>query len=227
MKTFDQHSEILPSSQQYVWPLLAPAQEAGFVLYGGTAVALRLGHRQSVDFDFFSDQPLDKSFLYKIMPMLATATVIQDAPDSLGVLVPVVVSDVTEYVKLSFFGSIDNGRVSEPDRTTDGILVVASLADMIAHKLKVILQRIESKDYRDIAAMLKHGMALDEGLAGACALFGKAFQPSESLKALVFFEGGDLEALSRDDRSVLVSAVKRVKSIPPCTIRSKRLLDKV
>ncbi len=225
MNSFEPHSEILPASQQYVWPLLAPLQKRGFVLYGGTAVALRLGHRQSVDFDFFSDQALDKSALYKILPILATATVIQDAPDSLSVLVPVDVSAVTEYVKLSFFGNINNGRVGEPDVTTDGILVVASLADMMAHKLKVVLQRIEAKDYRDIAAMLKYGMALDEGMAGASALFGKTFQPSESLKALVYFEGGDLDTLSNDERAVLVMAVKKVIKIPHCMIRSKLLVD--
>jgi len=223
MNSFVPHMEILPPSQQIIWSLLAPVRKAGFVLYGGTAVALRLGHRQSIDFDFFSDLPLDKSLLYKSLPMLVDATVIQDAPDSWGVLVPIAVSATTEYVKLSFFGNIHNGRVSEPEMTADGVLLVAALADMMAHKLKVIMQRIEAKDYRDIAAMLKHGMLLDEGMAGACALFGKAFQPSESLKALVYFEGGDLETLSGEERSVLVSAVKKVKKIPPCTICSKLL----
>lgn len=217
--------EILPLSQQRVWSSLTPVCKARFVLYGGTAVALRLGHRQSIDFDFFSDQPLDKSRIYKMLPILADATVIQDTPDSLGLLVPVDVSAVTEYVKLSFFGNIDNGRVSEPEMTADGVMVVASLPDMMAHKLKVILQRIQAKDYRDIAAMLKYGMRLDEGMADACALFGKTFQPSESLKALVYFEGGDLDALSDVERAILVSAVKRVKKIPLCTIRSKFLLD--
>lgn len=75
------------------------------------------------------------------------------------------------------------------------------------------------------AAMLKYGMRLDEGMASACALFGKTSQPSESLKALVYFEGGDLDALSDVEQAILVSAVKRVKKIPLCTIRSKFLLD--
>ena len=225
MNKFELNTEILPPSQKWVWPQLEPVRKRGFILYGGTAVALRLGHRQSIDFDFFSDQPLDKSGFFKILPMLATATVIQDAPDSLGVLVPVNITGAPEYVKLSFFGNIDNGRVGEPEVTPDGVMVVASLADMMAHKLKVILQRIEAKDYRDIAAMLKNGMALDEGLAGSRALFGKAFQPSESLKALVYFEGGDLDSLSAVDRAVLVSAVKTVKKIPHCSIRSQRLVD--
>jgi hypothetical protein len=46
----------LPIAQQHLWQELRPARDLGFVLYGGTAIALRLGHRPSVDFDFFTDQ---------------------------------------------------------------------------------------------------------------------------------------------------------------------------
>ncbi|MGC9259966.1 MAG: hypothetical protein ACP5I8_07815 [Phycisphaerae bacterium] len=42
------HWEILPPVQKSFWPLMSPAAGMGFVLYGGTAVALRLGHRQSI-----------------------------------------------------------------------------------------------------------------------------------------------------------------------------------
>jgi len=44
---------ILPLAQQRLWPELRKAADLGFVLYGGTAIALRLGHKISVDFDFF------------------------------------------------------------------------------------------------------------------------------------------------------------------------------
>lgn len=53
-------------------------------------------------------------------------------------------------------------------------------------------QRVEAKDYRDIAAMIQAGAELEQGLASAKALFGPAFQPSESLKALVYFQGGGI-----------------------------------
>ena len=69
------------------------------------------------------------------------------------------------------------------------------------------------------------GMDRKLGRGGACALFGKTFQPSENLKALVYFEGGDLDDLADNERTVLVSAVKAVKKIPPCLIRSKFLVD--
>ena len=51
---------ILPAAQQRLWPELRRAAELGFALYGGTAIALRLGHRPSVDFDFFSEMPLNR-----------------------------------------------------------------------------------------------------------------------------------------------------------------------
>lgn len=50
--TFKPHRPVLLVSQQRLWPDLKPAADLGFVLYGGTAVALRLGHRASVDFDW-------------------------------------------------------------------------------------------------------------------------------------------------------------------------------
>ena len=48
-------TEILPPAQMELWPMLKAIPKS-FVLYGGTAVALRFGHRNSVDFDFFSSK---------------------------------------------------------------------------------------------------------------------------------------------------------------------------
>ena len=51
--TFEPRLDVLPDEQRALWPALASVPDA-FVLYGGTALALRLGHRTSVDFDCFS-----------------------------------------------------------------------------------------------------------------------------------------------------------------------------
>ncbi len=53
---FTPHLSILPVEQRDFWPRLGPTPKH-FVLYGGTALALRLEHRESVDFDFFSHRP--------------------------------------------------------------------------------------------------------------------------------------------------------------------------
>lgn len=47
------HLEILPAAQRVFWDTMAGKVPHHFVLYGGTAIALRCGHRESVDFDFF------------------------------------------------------------------------------------------------------------------------------------------------------------------------------
>ena len=71
--------DILPPPQRRLWDELANVPEE-FVLYGGTALALHLGHRESVDFDFFSNKPLDPAKLVPAVPFLSDAIVTQREP---------------------------------------------------------------------------------------------------------------------------------------------------
>lgn len=211
MHTFAPRLDILPATQRLIWPELRPVQTLGFVLYGGTAIALRLGHRQSVDFDFFSSGPVDPQRLRSVLPVLSNATVRQERPNTFEI-------ETASGVKISFFSGLDFGRVGQPEGTADGVMNVASLDDLMATKVKVILQRSESKDYRDIAAMVRAGVSLEKGLAAAEKMFQPTFPPKESLKALVYFEDGDMAQLSAADRAVLIQAASRVKSLPVVTI---------
>ncbi len=214
--------EILPPAQRAIWPLLAASVELGLILYGGTAVALRLGHRTSVDFDFFTEKPLDQDELRRAFAFLETSKVIQSQPDTLSVLVPALESSV----KLSFFGLIGIGRAGVPSCTHDGVLAVASLLDLLATKLKVVQQRIEAKDYQDIAAILRSGIRLEDGLAAAAEMYSPAFQPSEAVKALTYFEGGDLSRLAAADREILIHATSTIRRIPVLGLASRSLSSK-
>ena len=182
-------------------------RDLGFVLYGGTAIALRLGHRHSVDFDFFTHLPLDRETLKRSLPWLASAAVLQDEPESLTVL-------TAEGVKISFFGGLKVGRVGEPEVSEDGLIVAASLEDLLAFKLKLVVQRVEAKDYLDVAAILRSGLQLERGLAAAEALFAPDLPPMVVLKALTYFEGGDLSSLPADVRETLSAAVAKVGDLP-------------
>lgn len=115
------------------------------------------------------------------------------------------------------------GRVGVPQTTEDGNVQVAALDDLMARKLKVILQRIKAKDYRDIAAMLSAGASLARGLGAAREIYGQSFQPSESVKAMTYFEGGDLHLLTRTERQVLIYAATRVRELPKVDIISRKL----
>ena len=194
----------LPAAQQALWRQLSPLVGLGMVLHGGTAIALRLGHRVSVDFDFFSRQALDRRLLARALPVLGSATTLQDEPNSWTLLVPV--SGIE--VKVSFFGEIALGPLAEPTLTNDGVALVASLPDLFAQKLKVVMQRVEAKDYLDIAAMLRAGQRLRDGMNGAMTLFGIQFSPMDCAKALVYFKGGDLTSVPVRDRETLLRAVR-------------------
>jgi len=206
----------MPAAQRRLWPELRPSVGLGFVLYGGTAISLHLGHRRSIDFDFFHDAPLDKPALRAAFPFMRHAATLQDAADTLTVA-------ARPGIKVSFFGGMSFGRLGDPLLTDDGVVEVASLEDLLAHKLKVILQRAERKDYADLAALVRAGASLARGLAAARLFFGAAFQPAESLKALVYFRDGDLPRLARRDREVLIRAAAAVGRLPRVTLRSKKL----
>jgi hypothetical protein len=222
MQSFAPCMQILPAAQQALWPLLKSVSQVGYVLYGGTAIALRLGHRASVDFDFFSDQPLNRTELLKALPWLAQAQTLQDQHNT-WTLLACSAEHPAAPVKLSFFGEIGFGHVGEPQVTEDGVLQVASMQDLLATKLKVVLQRAEAKDYSDIAALLSAGLRLADGLAAARLLFGPNFQPSESLKALSFYGDGDLHTVSAADRSCLITAAQAVRDLPPANLLSHKL----
>ncbi len=207
MKSFLPRLAILPAPQAELWGKLAPVRDLGFVLYGGTAIALRLGHRHSVDFDFFTHRPLERAALKQSMAWFSSAVVLQDEPESLTVLAP-------GGVKVSFFGGLKVGRVGEPEASEDGVILAASLEDLLAFKLKLVVQRVEAKDYLDVAAILRSGVPLGHGLAAAETLFAPDLPPMVVLKALTYFEGGDLSSLPSDVRETLCAAVAGVGDLP-------------
>lgn len=214
---FEPRLEILPAAQRALWSELA-AIPRSFVLYGGTGLALRLGHRTSVDFDFFSSDPLNHSALRGRVPLLTGAETLQEQPGALTVSV-----DRAGPVKVSFFGPIEFGRVGVPDETADGRVRVASLLDLAGTKIKALLQRVEAKDYLDMAAVLRAGVPLEQILAAARALFGPAFNPIVARKALAYFDGGDLSALDAPTRDLLVRESTRDVVASPLAVLSRRL----
>ena len=119
-------------------------------------------------------------------------------------------------VKVSFFGGMAIGRINAPLHTKDSTLLVASLEDLLATKLKAILDRAEAKDYRDISAMLSAGVSLERGLGAFAKMYGKG--PGLALRAIGFFKDGDLPSLADSDQDVLRAARDRVAEIPDVTL---------
>jgi Nucleotidyl transferase AbiEii toxin, Type IV TA system len=197
--------DILPAAQCLIWKDLNQIPRS-FVLYGGTAMALRLGHRQSVDFDFFSNERFEPSILLWTLGSLREARVDQRGNDTLSVVV-----DRSGPVRLSFFGDVRMNRIQDPDIAPDNRLQVASLLDLTATKLKTIQQRAEAKDYRDIAAAFDAGIGLAEALGAATAVFGKTFNAMAALKALTYFGDGNLPSLPQTIQDRLRTSAEGLK----------------
>jgi hypothetical protein len=211
--------DILPSAQRRLWPELSDTPE-DFTLYGGTAIALRLGHRTSADFDFFACTPFVPNALLQKVPYLKAATVRQSAPNTLTVTV-----ERNGPVQLSFFGGLDLGQVASAETAIGPGIKVASLMDLAGFKVAVVTQRAEPKDYIEFHALLmKADIPLAEMLTAATIIYGTEFSPLLSLKALAYHEESALAGLSRELRQDLITAVSAVDPhhLPPLTAVRKR-----
>ncbi len=208
---------ILPASQLSFWNEEKQIPDT-FVLYGGTALALRLGHRQSLDFDFFSSAPIEFEKLSATVPSLGEAELLQSTLNTLTFRL-----NRGGPVTVSFFGGLSFGQLAAPDLSGPHGIKIASLADLMATKLKTIFQRSESKDYIDIATMIRSGESLAKGLGGAIALFGPNFNPALPLKALTYYDDGDLGSVPLDVRQCLVAAVKEIHELPQVTSHSRTI----
>lgn len=213
---FTPNLSILPEPQRQLWAELKGTPQT-FVLYGGTALALRLGHRQSEDFYFFSNEPFHPDSLRASIPYLKQAEMTQFQDNTLTALV-----DRNGPVKLSFFGALGIKRVQDPDIAKENGVQIASLLDLLASKLKTVQSRAEAKDYRDIVALFDAGLSLGEGLGAAAAIYGKNFNGALSLKALTFFEDGILPSLAPAIQKRLRAAATSVnlKDLPRVAARS-------
>lgn len=200
--TFKPTLTILPPPQLRLWPELDATPEQ-FTLYGGTALALRLGHRASVDFDFFSNQPFDPDELAAAIPYLKKAERVQVAPNTLKCRV-----EREGPVLLSFFGGLGLGVVAPREKVEGKTLYVASLLDLAGTKVAVVQKRAEAKDYYDIDALLRHGVDLPTALTAGRIVYGLAFNPLIALKALSFFD--DVPSLPDEVRQRLRVAVEAV-----------------
>ncbi len=197
--------DILPDAQRRLWSELTAVPEE-FTLYGGTALALHLGHRKSVDFDFFGRRAIDVASLETEIPFLADAKVIQRAKNTLSVLV-----DRGAPVQVSFFGVPKLPHLAPPVIAEDNGLKIASLLDLAGTKASVLQVRGEAKDYIDMDALIRSGgISLPFALAAAGKLYGPSFNPEITLKALSYFDDGNLRELPSDMKFRLAAAVKKV-----------------
>lgn len=169
--------EALTNQGKIIFPSLS--QFADFYLAGGTAVALQLGHRISVDFDLFTPAPLSPDLLDKIERVFAGQA--QEALVNNSTELTILVSGV----KLTFLHY--PFPVTSEFIKYEGLRLLG-LSELAATKAYTIGRRGTFKDYVDLYCIIAGGVLLSDIISLAESKYGAAFNSRLFLEQIIYLE---------------------------------------
>lgn len=178
------HTECLtPQSLAVLKSLTAVVQTHEFVLAGGTAAALQLGHRKSADFDFFTMRRFSTDkILQELRTLDLKPAILQEDKDTLTI--------TSDQVKVSFF------HYPYPfiERTVDlNGVPIAGLVDIAAMKVFEIAQRGAKRDFVDLYFIVQEA-PFAKIAANMLERFGPdRINPVAIGKALVYFSDAEAD----------------------------------
>ena len=145
------HDAFMDPDMRRLWLSMEPLP-CGFRLYGGTALALYLNHRESVDFDFFTTEPDIDWDAVAALPWLAGAQLGGRG----GVAWASVTGDARD-IQVTFLRSrrIVPPPMQPPCVAANNGVAVASPLDLVRAKLEAVCDRGVAKDYADLAAAFR------------------------------------------------------------------------
>jgi len=184
------HEKSLPKGSKELLARLAkdtPPTLQGWILAGGTGLALWLGHRLSDDFDFFRNAGMDLPGLHEVFKQLGAYETLQEAENTLTVIV--------SGTKISFFQILDP-FLFEPKPYR--FFSLADIRDIALMKLIAISGRGSRKDFVDLYTILRSGISLED----CFKLLPDKYSPGRAntyhiLKSLTYFEDAEKEPLPR------------------------------
>jgi len=140
------HSEILDSKRLEILKELAFLKEGGCYLAGGTALALQIGHRTSLDFDFCNSQHFDSGELFSKLQTVFGGRIVERHREE-----DTLTGDI-DGIHFSFFWY--KYPLIRESKEFEGTLL-ASVEDIAAMKIIAIVQRGTRRDFIDIYYLLK------------------------------------------------------------------------
>jgi predicted nucleotidyltransferase component of viral defense system len=174
------HIEIFTGGQVELLPYLK-AFHRSFYLVGGTAVALHIGHRRSIDFDLFTHAQLNKSRIKaKLMHIPFSQIPVFEDFDQLHLLI--------NNVKLTFFSYPYS--VLHPINV-GSIFSIPSLLSLAAMKAFALGRRAKWKDYVDLYFILHDYFTMQEICKEAEKIFNQQFSEKLFRQQLAFHKDID------------------------------------
>lgn len=172
------HEKALTKEAIFLFPRFTKIK--GFYLVGGTALALQIGHRISIDFDFFSSKDLPQNLLQQVKRVFpnSSISVTYRVPEQLNILIDNVQTTFLQY----------EYQVIDPFVSYQGICL-ASIREIAAMKALAVGRRLSYKDYVDWYFLLaeKH-VSLEEMIPFCQKKFGDHFNDRLFLGQLVSME---------------------------------------
>jgi len=174
------HREILNRAQLNLLPLLKEFRRS-YYLVGGTAIALQIGHRRSIDFDLFTLRTIkpksimDKFHAHDLVPMVT-----RRVDDQFNL--------IANQFKFTFF------QYPFPIRTSiivEGCIQMPDVLTLAAMKAYALGRRSKWKDYVDLFYILTHVHTLDEITVKARIIFGDLFSEKQFRARLMYFDDID------------------------------------
>jgi len=174
------HNEIISSQQSDLIPYLKEFKRS-FYLVGGTAIALHIGHRQSIDFDLFTPVVLDKSRIKSKLKEIPfeQKTVFEDY-DQLHLLI--------NGVKVTFFNYPYS--IEHPVKV-GSFITMPTLLTLAAMKAFALGRRAKWKDYVDLFFILHDYYSIKEVSNQAQNIFGQLFSEKLFREQLTFHKDID------------------------------------
>ena len=174
------HNAILNDKQVELLPLIGEFKRE-YYLVGGTAIALYIGHRRSIDFDLFKFAPLNqKKNVEKIHQFGYEPLITWNVTDQMNL----VVNDV----KLTFFQYPSQIKANN---IFEGQIRIPELIDLAAMKAYALRRRSKWKDYVDLFFLLKEQFSFETISQRANAIFGNMFSDKLFRSQLSYFEDID------------------------------------
>ena len=174
------HDEILNADQLKLLPLMARFRRE-YYLVGGTAIALHIGHRRSVDFDMFKMSVINhKKNLDKIVASGFDHQVTRRVEEQMNLLV--------NGVKLTFF---QYPFPVVPEDNFQKVFRLPSLISLAAMKAYALGRRSKWKDYVDLYFLLTKHFTIAGISAKATELFGELFSEKLFRAQLSYFDDVD------------------------------------
>lgn len=170
------HKEILTKAQGKLLPVVKLFSKK-FGLVGGTAIALHLGHRESLDFDLFSfDSFSNYSIKARMTKYAAIGTVLVNKKGEYTFLI--------NGVKFTFFQFPYRITFSE---SFDDIVRMPDILTLAAMKAFALGRRAKWKDYVDLYFILNAHHTVSEITAKGVEVFGKEFNEKIFRTQLAYF----------------------------------------